>query len=43
MFGYDKGEMDGKNVSVLMPAPFNQVHRPGMSAAAAPHVATQRP
>lgn len=26
MFGYKKGEMEGKNVSILMPQPFNQRH-----------------
>jgi PAS domain S-box-containing protein len=26
MFGYKKGEMEGKNVSMLMPAPFSQRH-----------------
>ena len=26
LFGYDKGELEGKNVSVLMPQPFSQRH-----------------
>ena len=26
MFGYKKGELEGKNVSILMPSPFNQRH-----------------
>jgi PAS domain S-box-containing protein len=26
MFGYARGEMDGKNVSILMPQPFSSKH-----------------
>lgn len=26
MFGYRKGELEGKNISMLMPAPFSQQH-----------------
>lgn len=26
MFGYGRGELDGKNVSVLMPQPFSSRH-----------------
>ena len=26
LFGYKKGELEGKNVSILCPAPFNQRH-----------------
>lgn len=26
MFGYKKGELEGKNISILMPQPFSQRH-----------------
>lgn len=26
MFGYDKGELEGKNVSIMMPQPFSSRH-----------------
>lgn len=26
MFGYKKGEVEGKNVSILMPQPFSNKH-----------------
>ncbi len=26
MFGYNKGELEGKNVAMLMPMPFSQRH-----------------
>lgn len=41
LFGYDKGELDGKNVSVLMPPPFNQRHSSYMQryvATGEPHI-----
>lgn len=31
MYGYAKGELDGKNVSVLMPQPFSSRHNDFMS------------
>lgn len=32
MFGYKKGMLEGKNVSILMPAPFSQKHSAYMRA-----------
>uniref|UniRef100_A0A383VUJ6 PAS domain-containing protein n=1 Tax=Tetradesmus obliquus TaxID=3088 RepID=A0A383VUJ6_TETOB len=45
MFGYDKGELEGKNVSVLMPPPFSTNHNSFLERfvqTGIPHIANKK-